>query len=156
MVILSQLHIHTSITNIKYRYSEGNVYQRDNARTQLFGSVNAADDESAPVSPYASSTRLDYSQATLAQLESQSEEQMGAMGKRIQALKSLSVRMGDEIRGSNQNINNLNDTFESTTKKLKNTFANMMEMAGSSRISIKTWLLIFGIVFLIFFWVWIT
>lgn len=77
------------------------------------------------------------------------------MGQRIQALKSLSLRMGDEIRGSNQTLDNLGDTFQDTTTKLKNTFSNMMIMAKKSRISIKTWLIIFFVVGLTFFWVWI-
>lgn len=78
---------------------------------------------------------------------------MGLMGQKIQALKSLSIRMGDEIRGSNHTLDQLGDTFENTAAKLKGTFKNMMVMAQKSRISIKMWLLIFFIVALFFFWV---
>lgn len=117
------------------------------------GSSNLDDDRSPA---FGSTGKLDYSQSTLASLESQSEEQMGAMGQRIKALKSLSLRMGDEIRGSNQTIDQLGDTFHNTSAKLKRTFGNMMEMAKRSGISIKTWLIIFFIVGLLFFWVWIT
>lgn len=100
--------------------------------------------------------KLDYSQATLAQLESQSSEQMSVMGQKLKALKHLSLKMGDEIRGSNDTVNNLNDTFQNTTVKLKSTFNNMMVMASRSGISIKMWLLIFFIVGCLFFWVWIS
>lgn len=64
--------------------------------------------------------------------------------------------MGDEIRGSSDTVNNLNDTFQNTTIKLKSTFNNMMVMASKSGVSIKMWLLIFFIVAILFFWVWIS
>lgn len=136
------------------RHTEDSLYQRDNARTQLFGTIvdrKPAND----VSPYTKDTKFDYNENTLSQLESQSDEQMGEMGKKIQALKSLSLRMGDEIRNGNS-LNDLSSTFENTKVKLKDTFENMMDMAKRSRISIKTWLLIFSFVGVLFFWVWIT
>lgn len=107
-------------------------------------------------SPYGNDNKFDYSQSTLAQLESQSDEQVGQMGQKIKALKSLSLKMGDEIRNSNHSLNELGSTFENTRLKLKGTFDNMMIMAKRSRISIKTWLLIFFVVGLLFFLVWIT
>ncbi|KAL3232967.1 Protein transport protein BET1 [Nakaseomyces bracarensis] len=132
---------------------ESNVYQRDTSRTQLFGNTGLDTDKS---SPYDNQGKLDYSQSTLAQLESQSEEQMGSMSQKIKALKSLSLRMGDEIRGSNGTLDQLDNTFQRTTTKLKQTYKDMMVMAKKSRISIKTWLAVFFFVFLLFFWVWIT
>lgn len=112
------------------------------------------DDDSS--SPYGKGPRFDYTQSTMAQLESQSDEQMGQMGQRIQALKSLSLRMGDEIRSGNHSLNDLGSTFENTKEKLKGTFNNMMDMAKRSKVSIKTWLIIFALVGVLFFWVWIT
>lgn len=81
---------------------------------------------------------------------------MTIMGQKLKALKQLSLKMGDEIRGSSNTVNNLNNTFQNTTIKLKSTFNNMMEMASKSGVSVKTWLLIFFIVAIFFFWVWIT
>lgn len=107
-------------------------------------------------SPYDKGAHFDYSESRLSQLESQSEEHIGSMTQKVKALKALSMKMGDEIRGSNHTLNSLGDTFENTSKKLKNTFGSMMEMAKRSRISIKTWLLIFFLVAILFFWVWIT
>ncbi|CCE65428.1 hypothetical protein TPHA_0L00720 [Tetrapisispora phaffii CBS 4417] len=133
-------------------HSESNLSQRDNSRTQLFGSEN---DMNSSFSPFDKS-KLDYSQSTLAQLESQSEENMNVMNEKIKALKSLSLRMGDEIRGSNKSLDTLGDTFENATVKLKHTYTNMMIMAKKSGISFTTWILIFVVVFLLFFWVWIT
>ncbi|SMN17726.1 similar to Saccharomyces cerevisiae YIL004C BET1 Type II membrane protein required for vesicular transport between the endoplasmic reticulum and Golgi complex [Maudiozyma saulgeensis] len=141
------------------RHTEDSLYQRDNARTQLFGTIvdrKPANGDDYSASPYAKNTKFDYDENTLSQLESQSDEQMGQMGKRIQALKSLSLRMGDEIKNGNHSLNDLGSTFENTKVKLKDTFGNMMDMAKRSRISIKTWLLIFSFVGIMFFWVWIT
>lgn len=124
------------------------LHQRDNTRTRLFDT-----NFNQPASPYAQPKKTDYSQSSLAQLVSQSEQDVGVMGQKIQALKNLSVRMGDEIRGSNHTLDQLGDTFENTTMKLKGTFKNMMVMAKKSKISIKTWLLIFFVVGIFFFWV---
>lgn len=124
------------------------LHQRDSTRTRLFDTGF-----NQPASPYAQPKRADYSQSSLAQLESQSEQDASVMGQKIQALKNLSTRMGDEIRGSNQTLNQLGDTFESTAMKLGATFKNMMVMAQKSRISFKMWLLIFFIVGIFFFWV---
>lgn len=141
-----------------YRNIDNTLHQRDTNRTRLFGSeqIGQYKEDKGPSSPYANdNNKVDYSQSSLAQLESQSEEERGLMGQRIQALKSLSLRMSDEIRGSNHSLDKLGDTFQDTTTKLKNTFGGMMIMAKKSRISIKTWLLIFFVVGLTFFWVWI-
>lgn len=80
---------------------------------------------------------------------------MSVMGEKIKALKVLSMKMGDEIRGSNQAIDTLGDSFENMSMKLKNTFTDMMTMAKNSTIGLKAWLIIFAVVFLLFFWVWI-
>lgn len=113
------------------------------------------DQETGPSSPYGSSTKIDYSEGSLARLESQNGEEMGIMSQKIQALKSLSLKMGDEIRGSNQTLDSLGDTFQRTATKVKSNLSNMLVMAKNSRISIKTWLVIFFVVGLLFFWVWI-
>lgn len=108
-----------------------------------------------PSSPYGDNSKIDFSQSSLARLESQNEEEMGVMGQKIQALKSLSLKMGDEIRGSNQSLDTLGDTFQRTAIKVKGNINNMLVMAKNSRISIKTWLIIFFVIGLLFFWVWI-
>ncbi|CCF60468.1 hypothetical protein KAFR_0K01130 [Kazachstania africana CBS 2517] len=139
------------------RYAEGTLNQRDNNRTQLFGDVNRFNSETErPSSPYTKNASFDYSQSSLAQLESQSEEQVGQMKQKVQALKNLSLKMGDEIRGSNHTLNDLNNSFHNASNKLKGTFNNMIVMAKKSKIGIKTWLIIFLVIGLLFFWVWIT
>lgn len=135
-------------------YHDNVLHQRDNNRTRLFY-TGANEQEMGPSSPYGNNGKIDYSQSSLARLESQNEEGMSLMGERIQALKSLSLKMGDEIRGSNQTLDNLGETFQQTATKVKNNITNMLVMAKNSRISVKTWLLIFSLVGLLFFWVWI-
>ncbi|QLG73762.1 hypothetical protein HG535_0F02730 [Zygotorulaspora mrakii] len=144
-------------------YVDNTLHQRDTNRTRLFAVASELNPEANKntdyVSPYVSKSSkkgMSYSQNSLAQLESQSDEQVGLMGQKLQALKSLSLKMGEEIRGSNQTIDTLGDTFQNTASKLKKTFGNMMTMARNSKINIKTWLLIFLLVGLLFFWVWIT
>ncbi|KAH3898815.1 Bet1p SCDLUD_005153 [Saccharomycodes ludwigii] len=97
---------------------------------------------------------LNYSNTILAQLESQSEKHMNVMGTKIKALKELSVKMGDEIRSSNQTIDQLGNTFENTSAKIKKNFRNMMDMAKNSRVSLRTWLIIFIVIIFFFLRVW--
>ncbi|BAO41048.1 Protein transport protein BET1 [Kluyveromyces marxianus] len=138
---------------------QGDLTQRDASRTQLFDGADFSKYQQRQQKPTSSfeksSSGIDYSQATLSQLESQSDEQMNMMSQKIHALKSLSLRMGDEIRGSNQTLDQLGNVFEQTTNRLKRTFKNMMVMAQKSGVSIKTWLIIFGGLTLLFFYIWI-
>ncbi|AMD20736.1 HDL008Cp [Eremothecium sinecaudum] len=131
------------------RSDQGTVHQR----TLLFGSKPNNPTERAS-SPYNSSS-IDYSQSTLAQLESQSDGHVNIMRDKVKALKDLSLKMGEEIRGSSNTIEGLENTFEQTRTKLKRTFNRMMIMAKNSTISFKTWLLIILAVFLLFGYVWI-
>lgn len=130
------------------------MHQRDNNRTQLFD-LNYDQLANRASSPYDKGNKLDISQSTLSQLESQNDDQMSTMKEKIGALKSLSLRMGEEIRGSNHTMDQLGEVFEGTSTKLKQTFNKMLIMAKTSRISLRTWLFIFFVVFLLFFWVWI-
>lgn len=137
---------------LDHRFTENSLHQRDSNRTQLFGpNFNNLPERAS--SPYDNDNNLDFSASKLSQLESQSDQHMGVMGEKIRALKSLSLKMGDEIRGSNQTLGQLGDTFDNASTKLKHTFSKMMVMAKNSRISLKTWLIIFFFVILLFFWV---
>lgn len=145
------------------RFDRNNLSQRDQTRQQLFNNIPDKQSSSlnnglntTPISAYDNNNKFDYKQDTMAQLESQSNDEINTMTQKIRALKGLTLRMGDEIRGSNQTLNDLGDNFENTTKVLKKTFNNMMIMAKNSKITLKTWLVIFFIITILFFWVWIT
>lgn len=100
---------------------------------------------------------VDYNESLLNQLESQNDEDISSMHVKLKKLKHLSLKMNDEIDFSNNEIiNNLNGTFGDTVTKLKNVMGKAKDMADRSRISFKTWLIIFGFVFLLFFYIWIT
>ncbi|SCU84205.1 LAFA_0D08768g1_1 [Lachancea sp. 'fantastica'] len=140
---------------MSYLNQDNNLHQRENgSRTQLFDS-KFDNTSSRPSSPYDKGGDLDYSQSTLSNLENQSDRHVGAMSERINALKSLSLKMGDEIRGSNETVEKLGNVFEGTSQRLKLTYRDMMKMAEKSGVPLKTWLLIFFIVFLFFMWIWI-
>lgn len=100
---------------------------------------------------------VDYNESLLNQLESQNDEDISSMHVKLKKLKNLSLKMNDEIDFSNNEIiNNLNGTFGDTVTKLKNVMGKAKDMADRSRISFKTWLIIFCFVFLLFFYIWIT
>ncbi|SCU94590.1 LAME_0F08064g1_1 [Lachancea meyersii CBS 8951] len=131
------------------------LHQRDNgSRTQLFDS-KFDNYTTRASSPYDKGGNLDISQSTLSNLENQSDRHVSAMSERLSALKSLSLKMGEEIRGSNDTVEKLGDVFEGTSQRLKTTYRDMMKMAGNSRVPLKTWLMIFSVVFLFFMWIWI-
>lgn len=100
---------------------------------------------------------VDFNESLLNQLESQNDEEISSMHLRLKKLKNLSLKMNDEIDFSNNEIiNNLNGTFGNTVSKLKDVMGKAKDMADRSRISFKTWLIVFFCVFLLFFYIWIT
>ncbi|ODQ61657.1 hypothetical protein WICANDRAFT_75863 [Wickerhamomyces anomalus NRRL Y-366-8] len=123
------------------------LHQRE--RTSLF------DQPQRVSSPYDKQTKADYNESELSHLESQNDDEMGVMSTKIQQLKGLSLRMGEEIRGSNKTLEELGNSFDQLGTRLKNTFNRMLVMAKRSGISIKTWFFLFVFVILFFFWVWI-
>ncbi|AGO11767.1 AaceriADL007Cp [[Ashbya] aceris (nom. inval.)] len=131
------------------RFDQNTAHQR----TQLFG-PNYGKPVKRSSSPF-NSPSIDYSQSTLAQLESQSDADVGVMREKIMALKTLSERMGEEIRGSSMTLDSLGSTFDATANKLKRTYNKMMVVAGKSRISLKVWLGIFLGFGILFFYVWV-
>ncbi|ODV86966.1 hypothetical protein CANARDRAFT_27307 [[Candida] arabinofermentans NRRL YB-2248] len=108
-------------------------------------------------SPYENSNtpKKDYNASLLSQLESQNDETVSIMGSKISALKNLSLKMGDEINKSKLNLNSFGGDMESTMNNVKGNFKRMIIMADKTGISWKIWLLFFGVIFFVFFWVWI-
>ncbi|KAG5359604.1 Protein transport protein [Yarrowia sp. C11] len=96
-----------------------------------------------------------YSTSMLSQLESQNDEQMEGLSAKVQLLKDVTSKIGVEIRDSSHLLNNLEDTFENASTKLKGTFKRMMIMADNSGIGWRVWLGLFAFIFLCFFFVWV-
>ncbi|XBW38522.1 hypothetical protein QEN19_004111 [Hanseniaspora menglaensis] len=131
-----------------YNSSHTNPFNSNSHHRRFNATVNGADNfNEAPI---------DYSESLLNQLESQNDEEISSMHLKLKKLKNLSLKMNDEIDFSNnQVINNLNGTFGDTVDKLKNVMGKAKDMADKSRISFKTWLMVFFFVFLLFIYIWL-
>ena len=88
-------------------------------------------------------------------LESQNNEEIDTMSQKVNMLKGLGVRMGDEINKSIKLNDNLTESMEKGKVTLKNTWNRMIIMSQRAGISWRMWLVAFFIIFLFFFWVWI-
>lgn len=144
------------------RYPNGgisNVHDR-NMRTQLFSTSQKqrAKDVNRVSSPYDSRPQVPTAkenEAYLMSLESQNNEEIDTMSQKVNMLKGLGVRMGDEINKSIKLNDNLTESMEKGKVTLKNTWNRMIVMSQRAGISWRMWLVAFFIIFLFFFWVWI-
>ncbi|CAH6720491.1 protein transport protein Bet1p [[Candida] jaroonii] len=139
------------------RYSS-NIHQRD-LRTQLFSSANGI--TRGPIrsqSPYDKPVQQTSkeNESFLSSLESQNNEELDSMAQKVSMIKDLGIKMGVEINKSVKLNDNLNETFEKGKVTLKNTYNKMVVMSERAGISCKYWFIVFFIVFLWFFYVWIT
>lgn len=91
----------------------------------------------------------------LSELESQNDEQMAGLSGKVKRLKDLTVAIGDEIRDSTKLTDSMNDTFDSTSVRLKNTMNRMLRMAERTGVGWRVWLGFFAFVILLFWYVWI-
>lgn len=129
-------------------------------RTNLFVNLNnskgSVSDYRTP-SPYEKDDKKSqaYNQSLMSTLESQNDDAMSGIQGKVKLLKDLGVRMGSEIRGSNQAMDSLNETFSGASTKVKLTYNRMMIMSKNAGIGWRVWFLFFFAVFLFFFWVWI-
>lgn len=105
-------------------------------------------------SPYDKTATRDLTAAQISAMESQSETEANTMAQKISQLKNLSLRMGDEIRGSNKVLDQVGNQFEELQVTLKNTWNRMLVMAQRSGIPYKVWLGFFGVLFFMFWYVW--
>lgn len=122
------------------------MHQRNGeGRMNLFG-----DYETRSSSPYEQPAKKDFNASMLSHLEDQNENEMSAMNEKVKQLKNLGLRMGSEIKNSEINMQNLNQTFDNTRGKLKNNFNKMMIMAENAPIGVKRWAIFFLVVIVIF------
>lgn len=144
---------------MSYRYSSNaSAHQRD-LRTQLFSAPNGLTKPPSRVgSPYdkAASPSAKHNESFLLSLESQNNDEIDSMTEKVSMIKNLGVRMGTEINKSIKLNDNITDNMERGKVTLKNTYNRMVVMSERAGISCKLWFLVFFIVFLWFFWVWIT
>ncbi|KAK4580217.1 protein transport protein bet1 [Recurvomyces mirabilis] len=96
-----------------------------------------------------------YSDAVIDELESQNDDQVGEMSKKVRMLKDLTVAIGDEIRDSTAFAEKMNDGFESTRNRLRGTMNRMLRMAERTGVGWRIWLGFFVFIFLLFAYVWL-
>lgn len=142
------------------RYSSNiSAHQRD-LRTSLFASPTGI--TKPPVqrvaSPYdkAAHPSAKHNESFLLSLESQNNDELDVMSQKVSMIKDLGVKMGQEINKSIKLNDNITETFENGRISLKNTYNRMILMSERAGISCKLWFIVFFIVFVWFFWVWIT
>lgn len=104
-----------------------------------------------PTSPSAK-----QNESYLLSLESQNNDEIDSMTEKVSMIKNLGVKMGTEINKSIKLNDNITDNMEKGKITLKNTYNRMVVMSERAGISCKLWLLVFFVVFLWFFWVWLT
>lgn len=158
--------LHVTIGNFERRdpmssrYTHGSgAHQRD-GRTQLFSTPHRQFSNTPPSrmgSPYdkTATNSAKYNEAYLLSLESQNNEEIDLIGKKVTLLKELGVRMGGEINKSLKINDEITDTMERGKVTLKHTWNKMIIMSQRAGISWRMWLLVFFVIFLWFLWVWL-
>jgi blocked early in transport 1 len=116
-----------------------------------------------------------YSDAVLSELESQNDSQVFGLSSKVQRLKDVSfwrlsllrpgwwltgfaqltLKIGDEIRGSTALAQSINDDFDSTSSRLKGTMNRMLRMAERTGIGWRVWAGFFAAVIFLFWYVWL-
>ncbi|KAK1055748.1 protein transport protein bet1 [Friedmanniomyces endolithicus] len=99
--------------------------------------------------------RGQYSDAVIDELESQNDEQVSEMSKKVRMLKDITVAIGSEIRDSTAFAEKMNDQFEGTQNRLRGTVNRMLRMAERTGVGWRIWVGFFVFVFLLFAYVWL-
>lgn len=69
-----------------------------------------------------------YTRATH-DIEGQNDERLEGLLGKVKILKDITTGIGNEVRDSNIQLGNMNDTFSSTSSFLSGTFRRMNKMA---------------------------
>ena len=67
----------------------------------------------------------------------------------------MTIAIGEEIRDSTSLAESMNNTFDTTSVRLKNTMNRMLAMAEKTGIGWRVWLGFFAFVILLFWYVWL-
>ncbi|KAK3631479.1 protein transport protein bet1 [Elasticomyces elasticus] len=94
-----------------------------------------------------------YSDAVIDELESQNDEQVSEMSKKVRMLKDITVAIGSEIRDSTAFAEKMNDQFEGTQNRLRGAMGRMLRMAERTGVGWKIWVGFFLFVILLFVYV---
>jgi blocked-early-in-transport protein 1 len=101
-------------------------------------------------------SRGQYSASVLESLEAQNETtQTTLLSSKVSQLKQLTIAIGDEIRDSSAFAEQMNQSFENTSVRLKGTMRRMLRMAEKTGVGWRVWLGFFVAVFFLFAYVWL-
>ena len=97
-----------------------------------------------------------YAASVLEELESQNDNTATTLlSQKVGQLKQLTIAIGDEIRESSGLADQINQTFEGTSVRLKGTMRRMLRMAEKTGVGWRVWLGFFAAVWVLFVWVWL-
>ncbi|WVQ79128.1 hypothetical protein IAT38_001223 [Cryptococcus sp. DSM 104549] len=105
-------------------------------------------------SPYGGGMGSGYTRATH-DIEGQNDERLDGLLGKVKLLKDITVGIGNEVRDSNLQLGNMNDTFSSTSTFLGGTFRRMNKMAkrqGSNWCWFMLFLLFVMWIFVVLWW----
>ena len=151
-------------------YPPGGAFSAYPSNGDIAGGRRSGDSGFRPATP---NKKGQYSDAVIDELESQNEEQVSEMSKKVRMLKDVSISryqwlycvidshmqltsaIGDEIRDSTAFAEKMNDQFEGTRNRLRGTMNRMLLMAERTGIGWRIWLGFFVFIFLLFAYVWL-
>ncbi|TKA24058.1 hypothetical protein B0A50_06949 [Salinomyces thailandicus] len=119
------------------------------------GDVGARRSGDSGFRPATPNRKGQYSDAVMEELESQNDDQVGEMSKKVKMLKDITMAIGDEIRDSTAFTEKMNDQFEGTRNRLRGTMNRMLRMAEKTGIGWRIWLGFFAFIFMLFVYVWL-
>ncbi|ORX59764.1 hypothetical protein DM01DRAFT_1333219 [Hesseltinella vesiculosa] len=112
-------------------------YQNLHNRTALFGDHQRQSTPSPSSSLYNSarstpdpSHKVRMDDGDLEYMESQSDDRINGLSAKVNILKSISGKIGEEIRHGNSLLDSMNDQFSNTHSVLGRTMQNFTKMAS--------------------------
>ncbi|KAL7320074.1 protein transport protein bet1 [Mucor circinelloides] len=133
-------------------------YQNLHNRSSLFAGAQQHNDTRTP-SPSAyggdqQSVALDMNDRDLDYLESQNDDEISGLSAKVNILKNITGKIGEEIRSGNSFIDQMNDQFSNTGSVLGKTMDNFKVMASKESGTMWCCLTLFVVFIVFFFYYW--
>ncbi|KAL9542926.1 hypothetical protein PS6_009551 [Mucor atramentarius] len=131
---------------------------RSSVRSSLFAGAQQHNDTRTP-SPSAyggdqQSVALDMNDRDLDYLESQNDDEISGLSAKVNILKNITGKIGEEIRSGNSFIDQMNDQFSNTGSVLGKTMDNFKVMASKESGTMWCCLTLFVVFIVFFFYYW--
>ncbi|CAO0791532.1 unnamed protein product [Mucor circinelloides] len=133
-------------------------YQNLHNRSSLFAGAQQHNDTRTP-SPSAyggdqQTVALDMNDRDLDYLESQNDDEISGLSAKVNILKNITGKIGEEIRSGNSFIDQMNDQFSNTGSVLGKTMDNFKVMASKESGTMWCCLTLFVVFIVFFFYYW--